>query len=345
MAVSGGVDSSLAAYLLKEQGFKVNLIFGLFLDPEQEPFVLQQIERVKKLSAKIKAPFQIIDKRAEFKKEVVNYFLKTYSKGQTPNPCVICNEKIKFNMLLEKAGSNCYLATGHYARIKKIGKNYFIFRGKDSLKDQSYFLWRLPSRILSRLIFPLGCFLKKQVKRIAQEQGLVQEKISESKDICFATNIPQFLLKNLSYLAKKGEILDELGRVIGEHQGIIFYTIGQRYGLKIDKTKMNQPENLPPLYVKRIIPLKNQLIVAKRAKLMEKNIKISQTNFFTKVPFIFKALVQIRYGHKAKTAKIYFKKRQTQVIFDKPVFAPTPGQSAVIYQKSQLLGGGVISSI
>jgi len=340
VAVSGGVDSSVAAFLLQKKSFRVELVFGLFVDKTE----YSEIERIKNLAKRLKVSFKIIDLRKKFKNEVINYFLNTYQSGLTPNPCVICNQKIKFKELFKVAGRNDLFATGHYARIKKIGRNYFIFRGQDPLKDQSYFLWQIDKKILPRLIFPLGDLTKKEVKKIAQKEKIIGKDTSESNDICFAPQISLFLKKNLPQLAEEGGVLNLKGRIIGSHQGIIFYTIGQRGGFEIDKTKMNQPKSLPPLYVQKIKPLKNQIVIAPRKYLYQRKIQIKNLNLFCDLPQKFQADVQIRYGHKSQIAKIRLKNRTAEIIFDKLIFAPTPGQSAVIYQKDKLLAGGIIKS-
>jgi len=339
VAVSGGIDSFVSAYLLKKEGFKIELISGLFVDDKE--ILNLQIKKLKKIKKILNAPLKILDLREKFKKEVIKYFLDAYKNGLTPNPCIVCNKKIKFRELFKIAKKHLF-ATGHYAQNIKEGDNYFIFRAKDLSKDQSYFLWDIDKKILPFLLFPLGRYTKDEVGKIAKKVGFLKEykDYIESSDICFAKDINLFLEKNLG--AKEGEVIDKNGKIIGKHRGIIFYTIGQREGFDIDKTKFGRPKIMPKLYVKKIIPSKNQILVAPRKDLYKREIMIKDLNLFCNLPKIFEAEVKIRYGQEPQRAKIVFSRNFGKIYFKEKVFATTPGQSAVFYDKNKLLGGGVI---
>lgn len=325
IAMSGGVDSSVAVALLKEAGFDVIGVFMKFWS--ERPCSSESEKRAKLVAAKLDIPFRTFCFKKEFKKKVVDYFLKASELGLTPNPCVVCNKEIKFGLLFKKALSLKYdfIATGHYALIKD-GK---LFEARD--KDQSYFLWRLNSRILSKTLFPVGGYTKKEVKRLAKEFRLPVVDIPESQETCFiSTTLNDFLKKHLK--PKPGDIVYQ-GRKIGRHPGLCFYTIGQRKGI-----------NLPagPFYVLDKDIKHNSLIVTKKEKdLFKKELRAKNINWINKAPKLpLKVKAKIRYKHKAAPAVI---KEQGRVVFSKPQRAVTSGQSVVFYLKDQVLGGGVIA--
>ncbi|MCD6421736.1 tRNA 2-thiouridine(34) synthase MnmA [bacterium] len=339
--ISGGVDSATSAYLLSQKyKKKVLLIFGAFLSPSSPKLKLQR-QKVESLAEVLGLPLKVIDLHQEFEKRVMDYFVKQYASGFTPNPCVVCNAEIKFGFLLKEALRKAKkVASGHYARLRRLNGEYYLFRAKDSSKEQSYFLWRISKKILPYLVFPLGNKTKEEVKRMADEFGY--QPLPESTDLCFASDIKAFLAERLPRLARPGEVLDLKGKVIGRHRGIIFYTIGQRSGFELDKTKLNRPTSLPPLYVKKIIPQHNQIVVAPRQFLYQREIKVAHLNWFIRPSLPLEALVQIRYGHSPTKSVLKKQKDELQIKFKEPVFAPTPGQSAVFYEKDKLLGGGEI---
>jgi len=330
VAMSGGVDSSVAAALLKKQGFEVRSVFMKLSDSQ----VFRNSEkRARKISKILDTPFLVFDLRKEFKKRVVGYFLNDYRKGRTPNPCVVCNKEIKFGLLLEKALSlkSDFIATGHY--VRKRGNA--LLKGRDKEKDQSYFLWKLNQKQVGRVLFPLGDYTKKQTKDLAKKFRLPVLNIPESQEICFIEkSINDFLKKYLK--PKPGEIVNEKGDVIGEHQGLCFYTIGQRKGIGLSGG---------PYYVIDKNLKKNILIVSKDKKeLGRKDLMAEEINWVSgrKQKFPLKIKVKTRSRQKAVSAVIKPFGKKIKVIFNKPQWAITPGQSAVFYQGEELLGGGII---
>jgi len=342
-AMSGGVDSSVATALLKEAGFDVIGIFMKFwagdnLNKQYNRCCSKESEkRARKVASILKIPFYVIDFKKEFKSKIVDPFLVDYGKSITPNPCVVCNKKIKFGLLLEKAKSlgADFIATGHYARIKKQGSELALIRAKDKEKDQSYFLWKLNQNQLKHILFPVGGYLKSEVRKMAKDFKLPVFDLPDSQEVCFidkTTN--EFLRKYLKI--KLGKIVDKKSKVLGEHQGLWFYTIGQRKGIKLSGG---------PYYVIDKNKKKNRLIVSKNKKdLYKKELSLKNVSWiFSKNPKLpLKVKVKIRYGHKSAEAVISKIKTKYVLKFKKPQIAITPGQSAVFYDKNKLVGGGVI---
>jgi tRNA-specific 2-thiouridylase len=338
VAMSGGTDSSMAAALLKEnQDFKV---IGCFMSLWQESFSKEAEKRARRVAKFLKIPFHVFNFKKEFKNKVVNCFLTGYKKGRTPNPCVICNKEIKFGLLLKKAselGAE-FLATGHYARIKQGRDGAKLIKGGDGDKDQSYFLWRLSQNQLKHILFPVGGYKKNEVKKMAKKFKLPLSSVSESQEICFIKDTtPRFLKKYLK--TKKGKIIDiATQKTVGWHDGLWFYTIGQRRGIKLPRG---------PFYVSDKDLKKNLLMVTKKEKdLQKKEIILKDVNWISgkepKIPL--RARVKIRYGHKGAAASVFgMKDKKYKIKFKKPQRAVTPGQSAVFYLNSEVLGGGEIS--
>ena len=332
--MSGGVDSSVAAALLKKQGFQVMGVFMRFwkeAEGENRCCSLDAVKRAKQVAQILKIPFYIFNFTKEFKKAVVDAFLKDYRLGLTPNPCVVCNKEIKLGLLLKraKALSFDYVATGHYAR--KMGTKLYQSRNKE--KDQSYFLWKLNREQLKHLLFPLSDYTKKEVRRQAKELGLPVFDTPESQEICFVEKeVNEFLKRHLKI--KKGKIIDSRGNILGDHQGLPLYTLGQRKGIGLSQG---------PFWVKGKDFKKNLLIVTKNEKdLLKKELSFREVNWLSgkppKLPAKLKA--KIRSRHEASFGVL---KKGNRFIFNKPQKAITPGQSVVFYRNSELLGGGIIS--
>jgi len=330
VAMSGGVDSSVAAALLKKQGFEVKGIFMKLFDSQA---FKNSEKRARKISKILNIPFLVFDLRKEFKKRIIGYFLREYKRGRTPNPCVVCNKEIKFGLLLGKSLSfkSDFIATGHYVRKK----GNALLRGKDKEKDQSYFLWKLNQKQVKRILFPLGDYIKKQTKDLAKKFRLPVLNIPESQEICFIEKgINDFLKKYLK--PKPGEIINEKGDVIGGHQGLCFYTIGQRKGIGLSGG---------PYYVVDKDLKKNVLIVSKNKKeLGREDLIAEEVNWVSgkKPKFPLKIKVKTRSRQKAVPVIVKPFGKKIKVIFNKPQRAVTPGQSVVFYKGEELLGGGII---
>lgn len=349
VGISGGIDSSISLILLKKQGFEPIGVFLKFSIWEDKKNLLREnvccseksLEIARKICRKFEIPFYIISAKEEFKKKVINYFISEIKNGKTPNPCVICNEKVKFQKLLKiaKKLKAFYIATGHYARVRfnKKEKKYELLRGKDKEKDQSYYLCFLNQKILRHTIFPLGNFKKKEVKEIAEQLRIKDFFKRESQDLCFVANrsIPYFIEKILG--KKIGKIINKKGEILGEHKGLYFYTLGQRKGLGIAGG---------PYYVIGFDRKKNLLIVSKDKKdLYKKEIFVSPFHFISgKIPKKkMEILCKTRYRQPLKKAILFPPRRnKIKIVFKKPCLSPTPGQFAVFYKKDICLGGGVI---
>jgi len=347
-AMSGGVDSAVAAFLLKEAGFDVVGVFMKFWVDDLGAGEVSRAnlccssdaERRAELTAgKLGIPFYAKDFSREFKRLVVNDFIDGTRAGSTPNPCVVCNKEIKFGQLMNFAGKldASYVATGHYARVK-LGKDgiFELHKGKDSEKDQSYYLWQLTQNELARVIFPLADFKKTEVRALARELGLPSFETPESQETCFApAGTDEFLSKR--FPAKPGDIADSSGKKIGTHGGLWHYTIGQRKGIKLSGG---------PYYVVSKDGEENVLVVSKNKKELFKKIAYLRGLNWTggknpKLPLAVK--VKIRSRSKAAAALIKKTKGVDYLEFVKPQLAVTCGQSAVFYLGGRLIGGAVIS--
>jgi tRNA-specific 2-thiouridylase len=363
VAISGGVDSAVAAELLKNQGYEVVGIFLHFWKDdsagnetaENKCCSLQAMLDAKVVCNKIGIPFHTFNFSAPFKKEVVDYFLEEYQCGRTPNPCVMCNRKIKIGKLLEYAKNLNfdYVATGHYLNLKKVGGAYKMFKAKDKNKDQSYFLYTFNQEQLSRLMFPLGNYIKPEVRKLAKKFALPVAEKSESQEICFipGKHHNDFLKKYLKL--KPGNILliDEDNKIVGKHQGIPLYTIGQRRGIEIGGDG--------PYYVAGFDWKKNDLLVVRHfddLSLFGGELKASDVNWLNgKDIKKLSCEAVIRYRHapvKCTVEKINPSTRRAHsgsgedtylVKFKKPQRAITSGQSIVFYKGKEVLGGGIIT--
>jgi len=349
VAMSGGIDSSMAAKILNDSSWEV---IGITMKLLPDNFdwknntktccSRKDIEAARKVSLKLNIPHVVINFIQPFEEKIINPFCLEYQHGRTPNPCVECNKYIKFGVLLEKIKTlgASYLATGHYCRIDKssISGLYEIKKGFDKSKDQSYVLWKLNQDQISQIKTPVGMFSKEDVRKKTNSIFPFLEKKSESQDICFIPddNFHSFLASKLKNI-KEGVVININGKIIGTHIGYPFYTIGQRKGLGISHSK--------PLYVKEIIPEKNIIMVGEEKDILQKSLKVKNNNFISGSPpgNNFKAIVKIRYNFKETSAEIKIEDKETAtIIFDKPQKAIAPGQSAVFYTGDTLVGGGVI---
>jgi tRNA-specific 2-thiouridylase len=333
LGMSGGVDSSIAAYILTKKGYEV---IGATI----------QMTDIKDLDApKVCKELGIghiyIDRREEFGKEIISYFLNEYKEGKTPNPCVLCNRKVKFQTLVEEANKlDCtYIATGHYVRVVKRGNRYLLKKGKDKTKDQSYVLYNLTQEQLSRCIFPLGNIAKNKVRDIAKKLNLEVANKKDSQEICFIpdNNYSEYIEENSKESFKKGNIVDKQGNILGEHNGIYNYTIGQRKGIKISSKD--------PLYVIDIDIKKNEIVVGDESDIYLNKLIATNLNWIgiEELNKEMKVKAKIRYGGKEEECRISnMDNNRVLVEFKKEQRAITSGQSVVFYKDSLVLGGGII---
>ena len=348
IAISGGVDSSVAAALLKDKGFEViGLHMKLYRGPENDIRNKSCCSIDETLDARLAChrlgiPFYAIDYQQEFRETVINYFIEGYSSGNTPNPCVMCNKKIKSSLLLKKATElDCeHLATGHYARISSnpYTGNTQLSRPQDLSKDQTYFLHGIPSEDLNRLMFPLSEITKTEVRKIARKLRLSAANKPDSQEVCFVPkDYREFLKNEMNETPLPGEFTSISGEVLGEHKGIPFYTIGQRKGLGINDTT--------PYYVVKIDKENNRIILGKENDLYSKTIYVSSVNWVSiSAPATsISAFVKLRYAHHGANATLIPESRnKVRLELENSERAVTPGQAAVFYQDNILLGGGMI---
>lgn len=344
IAMSGGVDSAVAALLLKDQGCDVvgvTMCFNIAAGDRKRPSCcgIEGIEDAKRVAEQLSIPHYVLNFGKELEEVVVLDFINEYISGRTPNPCVRCNQYLKFGTLLKKARALGldHLATGHYARIEKKGKAYLLKKGVDKKKDQSYFLCHILRKELSRILFPLGELTKEEVRHIAKKRGLCVADKPASQEICFITdNDYRAFLKtrlNKAYF-HQGDIVDKHGKVLGHHHGIFNFTIGQREGLGISAQH--------PLYVIGLDEADNRVIVGKKEDVYSKRLIATEPNILAKEAFTC-VKAKIRYNHPQASAKVSFlTKDKLRVDFSTPQAAITPGQFVVFYKGDLVLGGAKI---
>ena len=338
IAMSGGVDSSVAVRLMQEQGEDcVGVTMALF--PKSAG--VDDTAAARDVAKRLGVPFYVADYQDEFKKEVIESFIQAYLHGQTPNPCVVCNKKLKFGKLLDRAAElECdKIVTGHYAKIEKDTETYLLKKAEDRKKDQSYMLYRLSQEQLGKSRFPLGTYKKTEIREMAEAWGFVNARKKDSQDICFVPDgdYARVIEEYTKEGSRPGPFIDEDGTVLGTHRGIIHYTVGQRRGLGIAA-----PE---PLYVCQINPEQNTVVLGHREKLFSRELDADEFNWIAgNVPNQpVRCRAKIRYHHEEEPCTVYPEGEDSaHIVFEAPQRAITPGQSVVLYDGDVVLGGGTI---
>ena len=353
VGMSGGVDSSVAAYLLKEQGYDV---IGVTMQiwQDEDVFVQSQeggccglsaVDDARRVAQVLDIPYYVMNFKADFQKHVIDYFVQDYLRGYTPNPCIACNRYVKWESLLQRSleiGAD-YIATGHYARIKQLENGrYTIQNSVTAAKDQTYALYNLTQHQLAHTLMPVGDYEKEEIRQIAEKAGLPVASKKDSQDICFVPDhdYAGFIYRETGTESKPGNFVDKDGNVLGQHKGIIHYTIGQRKGLGITAET--------PLFVQELRPETNEVVICKSEDLFETTCYISGMNYMAieSLTGEMEAIGKVRYSHKGANCVIKpAKDGLVECRFNNQQRAMTPGQAAVFYKDDYVVGGGVIEKI
>ena len=337
VGMSGGVDSSATALILKEKGYSVTGLTLKLCKEDKE----QDISDAKAVCEKLGIEHLTLDLKKEFKEKVIDEFINQYKIGLTPNPCLECNKYIKFGKMLDLALEKGFdkIATGHYARVEKSGDRFILKKATDESKDQSYVLYSLTQHQLSHLLLPLGNLSKPQIRSLAEEKGLVNANRPDSQDICFVPDgdYAAFIEETDGFASEKGNYVDINGNVLGLHQGVINYTIGQRKGLGIALGK--------PQFVIDKDAETNTVILGDEEYLFKTEVLVKEPNFipFDKLEEAMRVFAKLRYRHRAESATIFpCENGNVKIVFDRPQRAPSSGQAAVFYDGDTVVGGGKI---
>ena len=351
VAMSGGVDSSVAALLIKNQGYDVvGMTLRLWTEDSSNSHgannrccSVEDVEDARRVCQMIGIPHYFVNFEKEFQEHVVDYFISEYDTGRTPHPCLACNDKIKFDFLLRRALflDADYIATGHYARLTESDNGFHLLQGIDNSKDQSYVLYTLTQQELSRLKFPVGEYTKEDIRKMAEEAGLLVAGKPDSQEICFipSGNYRDFVKERVK--PKKGNFVDPNGNVLGEHPGIQFFTVGQRRKLGINS---NDGE---PRYVVKINSDTNEVVLGADEDLMETDFTANKLSFTSKVEIgsEIKVKARIRYKANEEPAVVVIKDGYADITFLEPQRAITPGQPVVFYRDEEMIGGGIIEDL
>ncbi|HSH03113.1 MAG TPA: tRNA 2-thiouridine(34) synthase MnmA [Anaerolineae bacterium] len=350
VAMSGGVDSSVAAALLVQQGYEViGMMMRLWSEPGIGPdaplnrcCTPDQMADARRIADQLGIPFYVVDVKDYFRQTIVQFFIDEHAHGRTPNPCIECNRQIRFHYLLQRALAMDadYLATGHYARVTHDDDGYHLWAGVDTHKDQSYVLHVLSQEELGHVLFPVGDYTKDQIRQLAADFGLPVASKKDSMDLCFLgdNDYRRFLREHAPDISQPGPILDHNGQHLGQHNGLPFYTIGQRKGLGISTDE--------PVYVIRKDIANNALIVAPRHAISQQTINVRQVNWIDGHPRSQPTPITVKIRYKARpipATVIATAPEQALVTLNDPLGGITPGQGAVFYQGDQCIGGGIIA--
>ncbi len=347
VGMSGGVDSSVTAALLKQQGYDV---IGVTMqiwqaakrDTNDSYCLSLAIDDARRVANKLDIPYYVLDFKAIFEQKVIQYFINEYLQGRTPNPCIACNHYIKFGELLQKALSMNmdYVATGHYAKVEKVAGRYLLKKSVSVTKDQTYPLYSLTQEQLAHVLFPLANCDKTAVRQIAADLGLSVANKPDSQDICFVSdhNYANFIEEQAGIHTQPGNFVDKSGNILGKHRGVYHYTIGQRKGLGIATGR--------PIYIVHIDVAKNEIVLGEEKDLFSDSLIATNLNFIAieQLTKPMQVTAKIRYGAKEAQAEVIpLANGQAQVVFREPQRAVTAGQSVVFYQNDLVLGGGIIA--
>ncbi len=352
VAMSGGVDSSVAALLVKQAGLEaVGVTLSLHREEREEMFPgektccsVDDVNDARRVCARLGLPFYVFNFQEAFREQVIDRFVSAYCRGETPNPCIDCNRHVKFGKLLQRAAETGFdgVATGHYARVERDGASgrVLLKTGRDAGKDQSYMLYSLTQEQLARTMFPLGGLTKAQVRELAEENGLINARKRDSQDICFVPDgdYAAFIEGYRKEPFPGGDFIGMAGEVYGRHKGIIRYTVGQRKGLGLSFPQ--------PMYVTKIDPYKNTVTLAPGEALFSRTVTARSVNLIAceRLPGPVRAQVKLRYRHAPQPALVEQTGEDTlRATFDEPQRAATPGQALVIYDGDTVIGGGVIA--
>lgn len=350
VGMSGGVDSSVAAYLLKEQGYDVVGVTMQIWQDEDNCTLEEQggccglsaVEDARKVADSIGIPYYVMNFKKEFKENVMDYFIKDYLEGRTPNPCIACNRYVKWESLLQRSlqiGAE-YIATGHYAQVVQLPNGrYTLQKSATDKKDQTYALYNLTQYQLEHTLMPVGAYTKDEIRDIAAKIDLRIANKPDSQEICFIpdNNYGRFIEESTDATITEGNFVDTEGNIIGKHRGIIYYTVGQRKGLNLALGK--------PAFVVKIDPVKNEVVIGDNEDVFSKQLVANNVNFMSieKLTSPMKVMAKIRYSHIAAPCVIEMQEEDTiRVIFEEPQRAITPGQAVVFYDGDYVVGGGTI---
>ena len=354
-AMSGGVDSSVAAYLLHRQGYDViGVTMRLWsadeddVSPDHQGCCsIQDIEDARRVCQTLGVPHYVVDARREFREHVVAYFVSEYERGRTPHPCIACNDRIKFDFLMQRAAmmDADYVATGHYARIERDASNgeWMLRQGVDTTKDQSYVLFGLGQEQLARVLLPVGDYTKDEIRELAREAGFHLAGKADSQEICFIPGGDYRRFMRRESVPEPGEVVDASGRVVGEHAGIEFYTVGQRRGIGVHPSALGLPEG-EKLFVTAVDPETRRITVGGSGDLLRHGVRVDNVRYVadTRPADELRVTAKIRYNGRPASAVLHHHDDGAVLWFDEPQRAITPGQAAVFYDGDRVLGGGYI---